>query len=91
MREVKRAMGVKGVEKGIRPSVIRQRLNVSPQEVSQWKATATAEGVAGLVLGYQLVYFSRLHFCAVPAVAVRTQITRETAFSWQIGQFMPIN
>lgn len=53
VREVKRALSVKMVEKGMAGTVVSELLNVSPQYVSKWKGKYETEGVDGLALGYQ--------------------------------------
>ena len=53
VREMKRALSVKMVEKGISPAVVSELLNVSAQYVSKWKVMYEAEGADGLALGYQ--------------------------------------
>lgn len=53
VREVKRALSVKMVQQGMAPRQIGELLNVSVQYVSKWKLIYQAEGVGGLMLGYQ--------------------------------------
>lgn len=52
-RELKRALSVKMLQNGFKPSMIANVLQVSPQYVSKWKGKHQQGGVAGLKLGYQ--------------------------------------
>ena len=52
-RELKRALSVKMGQEGYKPQQISRLLNVSEQYVSKWKGVYEAEGVKGLVLGYE--------------------------------------
>jgi len=53
VREVKRALSVKMVTQGIAPATVSALLNVSPQDVSQWKGKYEEAGAAGLEVGYR--------------------------------------
>jgi len=52
-REVKRALSVKMLQKGLSMRAISELLNVSVQYVSKWKVTYEKEGAEGLALGYK--------------------------------------
>ena len=52
VREVKRALSVKMLQKGLSATVVSELLNVSVQYVSKWKVKYEAEGADGLAVGY---------------------------------------